>query len=56
MIVSGYKNEGVYRWSMPTGLTGSIYLRVEATDAGNVGRMELPSPIAGIGQAAGEGD
>lgn len=47
MIVSGYKNEGVYRWTVPTNLTGSVYLRLEAMDrAGNVGRMELPTPVA----------
>jgi hypothetical protein len=47
VIVSGYKNEGVYRWTVPTTLTGPVYLRLEAMDrAGNVGRMELPSPVA----------
>ena len=29
------------------GLTGPVYLRVEAADrAGNVGRYELPTPVA----------
>ena len=47
VIVSGYKNEGVYRWALPANLAGPIYLRVEAMDrAGNVGRMELPTPVA----------
>jgi len=47
VIVSGYKNEGVYRWMVPANLTGPIYLRVEAMDrAGNVGRMELPTPVS----------
>jgi hypothetical protein len=47
VIVSGYKNEGVYRWALPTGLTGPVHLRVEATDrAGNVGRYDLPTPVA----------
>jgi hypothetical protein len=47
VIVSGYKNEGVYRWTVPNTLTGPVYLRLEAMDrAGNVGRMELPTPVA----------
>lgn len=47
VITSGYKNEGVYRWTVPTDLAGPVYLRLEAMDrAGNVGRMELPSPVA----------
>lgn len=47
VIVAGYKNEGVYRWALPTGMTGPVYLRLEATDrAGNVGRAELPTPVA----------
>jgi hypothetical protein len=47
VIVSGYKNEGVYRWSLPNELKGPIYLRLEAVDrAGNVGRVELNAPVA----------
>jgi hypothetical protein len=47
VIVSGYKNEGAYRWSLPTTLTGPVYLRVEASDrAGNTGRYDLPTPVA----------
>ncbi len=47
VIVSGYKNEGVYRWTLPANLSGPIYLRIEAMDrAGNVGQMELPSPVS----------
>jgi hypothetical protein len=47
VIVSGYKNEGMYRWALPTTLTGQVYLRVEASDrAGNVGRYDLPTPVA----------
>jgi hypothetical protein len=46
VIVTGYKNEGTYKWAMPTGLTGSIYVRLEATDkAGNVGRCDLTTPV-----------
>jgi hypothetical protein len=47
VIVSGYKNTGEYKWALPQGLTGPVYLRVEASDrAGNVGRYELPTPVA----------
>ena len=47
VIVSGYKNTGDYKWALPAGLTGPVYLRVEAADrAGNVGRYELPTPVA----------
>ena len=47
VIVTGYKNTGEYKWALPAGLTGSVYLRVEASDrAGNVGRYELPTPVA----------
>jgi hypothetical protein len=47
VIVNGYKNEGVYRWTLPAGLSGPVYLRMEAMDrAGNIGRAELPSPVA----------
>jgi hypothetical protein len=46
VIVSGYKNEGVYRWTLPASLNGPVYLRLEAMDrAGNIGRVELPSPV-----------
>lgn len=46
VIVHGYKNEGVYRWAVPTGLTGPIYVRVEAADkAGNVGTHDLATPL-----------
>jgi hypothetical protein len=47
VIVHGYKNTGSYRWDFPTTLPGPVYLRLEATDkAGNVGRYELPTPVA----------
>jgi hypothetical protein len=47
VIVSGYKNEGAYRWTLPTTLTGPVYLRAEASDrAGNTGRCDLPTPVA----------
>ncbi|MBO0699574.1 MAG: hypothetical protein J2P46_14355, partial [Zavarzinella sp.] len=47
LIVHAYKNTGVYRWDLPTGLAGPVYLRLEAADkAGNVGRYELPTPVA----------
>jgi hypothetical protein len=47
VIASGYKNTGEYKWALPQGLTGPVYLRVEASDrAGNVGRYELPTPVA----------
>jgi hypothetical protein len=47
VIVHGYKNTGSYRWDFPTTLPGPIYLRLEAADkAGNVGRYELPTPVA----------
>jgi hypothetical protein len=46
-IVTGYKNEGVYRWALPTGLSGAVYLKVEAADrAGNIGKAELAEPVA----------
>lgn len=42
VVVNGYKNEGVYRWSMPPGIGDKVYLRLEAQDrAGNIGRAEL---------------
>jgi hypothetical protein len=47
VIVSGYKNTGEYKWAVPAGLTGPVYLRVEAADrAGNIGRFESPTPVA----------
>ena len=47
VIVTGYKNTGEYKWALPPGLGGPVYLRVEASDrAGNVGRYELPTPAA----------
>lgn len=47
VIVTGYKNTGEYKWALPPGLTGPVYLRVEAADrAGNVGRFESPTPVA----------
>jgi hypothetical protein len=47
VIVSGYKNTGEYKWTLPQGLVGPVYLRAEASDrAGNVGRYELPTPVA----------
>jgi hypothetical protein len=46
VIVDGYKNDGLYRWAIPTGLTGPIYVRAEASDrAGNVGMHDLATPI-----------
>ncbi|HVK12102.1 MAG TPA: hypothetical protein VM597_25345, partial [Gemmataceae bacterium] len=46
-IAKGYKNEGVYRWATPTGLSGDIFIRLEATDrAGNVGRHDLNTPVS----------
>ena len=53
VIVNGYKNDGVYRWTLPAQLNGRpIYLRLEAMDrAGNVGRVELPKPVTvGLGK------
>ncbi|HEX3150469.1 MAG TPA: hypothetical protein VHR66_20490 [Gemmataceae bacterium] len=47
VIVTGYKNTGEYKWAVPAGLAGPVYLRVEATDrAGNIGRYESPTPVA----------
>lgn len=47
VIVSGYKNTGEYKWALPPGLTGPVYLRVEAADrAGNIGRHESPSAVS----------
>jgi hypothetical protein len=47
VIVHGYKNTGAYRWTMPAGLAGPVYLRMEASDkAGNVGRHDLPIPVS----------
>jgi hypothetical protein len=47
VIVTGYKNTGEYKWALPAGLTGPVYLRVEASDrAGNVGRYESPTPVS----------
>ena len=46
VIVSGYKNDGLYRWTMPTALVGNVYLRLEASDrAGNIGRHDLGTPV-----------
>jgi hypothetical protein len=46
VIVEGYKNEGLYRWAVPAGAAGPLYLRVEAMDhAGNVGQHDYPTPI-----------
>jgi len=47
LIVTGYKNTGEYKWALPPGLTGPVYLRAEASDrAGNVGRYESPTPVS----------
>lgn len=46
-IASGVRNEGSYRWLLPSGVGPEIYLRVEASDrAGNIGRGELRDPVA----------
>ena len=46
-VVTGYKNEGLYRWAVPSNLAGTIHLRMEASDrAGNIGRFDLASPVA----------
>jgi hypothetical protein len=45
-IVTGHKNEGVYRWALPPDVGGQVYLRLEVSDrAGNVGRAELQQPV-----------
>lgn len=45
-LLQNHKNEGIYRWIMPTGLGSQVYLRMEATDlANNVGRTELRKPV-----------
>jgi hypothetical protein len=45
-IVTGHKNEGVYRWVLPPDIGGQVYLRLEVSDrAGNVGRAELQQPV-----------
>jgi hypothetical protein len=45
-IVTGHKNEGVYRWTLPPDIGGQVYLRLEVSDrAGNVGRAELQQPV-----------
>ncbi len=47
VIVSGYKNAGLYRWTMPSHLSGNVYVRLEVSDrAGNVGIHDLKSPVA----------
>lgn len=47
VIVSGYKNAGLYRWTMPSFLAGNVYVRLEVSDrAGNVGQHDLKSPVA----------
>src|SRR5262249_25879878 len=45
-VVSGCKNEGVYRWALPVGAGPQVYLRLEASDkAGNVARTDLKQPV-----------
>jgi len=45
-IVTGHKNEGVHRWTLPPDIGGQVYLRLEVSDrAGNVGRAELQQPV-----------
>ncbi|WP_029629738.1 hypothetical protein [Zavarzinella formosa] len=47
VIVSGYKNAGLYRWTMPSHLSGNVYVRLEVSDrAGNIGQHDLKSPVA----------
>lgn len=46
VIVSGYKNAGQYRWTLPTQLSGNVFVRLEVSDrAGNVGQHDYKSPV-----------
>jgi len=45
-IAQNVKNDGVYRWSLPSDLGAQIHLKLEVTDlAGNTAKLESPTPI-----------
>jgi hypothetical protein len=45
-IITNFRNDGEYRWLLPSGIGSEIYVRVEATDrAGNVGQVETREPV-----------
>ncbi|MEZ6140647.1 MAG: hypothetical protein R3B84_08755 [Zavarzinella sp.] len=53
VIVQGHKNVGLYRWTMPSEVTGTLHLRMEASDhAGNVGKHDLRTVVPASGSAA----
>jgi hypothetical protein len=46
-IADGIEPEGTHRWQPDRTTPGSVYIRIEATDAaGNVGRSVSPEPVA----------
>jgi len=46
-IANGVRNEGSYRWLIPSGIGNEVYIRLEAADrAGNIGRGETHDPVA----------
>jgi len=45
-IARSLRNDGSYRWMMPTSLGAEIYVRMEVTDrAGNVADCQTPQPV-----------
>jgi hypothetical protein len=45
-IARSLRNDGSYRWTMPTSLGAEIYVRMEVTDrAGNVADCQTPQPV-----------
>jgi hypothetical protein len=45
-IARGLKNDGLYRWAMPPGATGEVYVRMEVSDrAGNVTDCQTFQPL-----------
>ncbi len=45
-IVQNFRNDGTYRWLLPMGIPGHIYIRIEASDlAGNRSSAMSPEPI-----------
>jgi hypothetical protein len=46
LISRGLKNDGSYRWALPPGATGEVYVRMEVSDrAGNVTDCQTPQPV-----------
>jgi hypothetical protein len=45
-IAKGLKNDGSYRWVMPAGAAGEVYVRMEVADrAGNVAECQTGQPL-----------